>query len=164
MKEPEARSRAYDLMTIALKALGITDDSALRPYSAGCVEDADLNNERHGYISVGYDLTLSYTSFGKASDAAHKVHDAWVAAGHISTGTWTWGSPGTPEPMLSARSVPDGFLMGADVNTQIKLRVGVSSPCFQGPETAKPAASPSAADAKFDREDGGSTRIRDILG
>ncbi|WP_345680432.1 hypothetical protein [Yinghuangia aomiensis] len=67
MKEPEARSRAYDLMTIALKALGIADDSALRPYSAGCVEDADLNKERHGYISVGYDLTLSYTSFGKAS-------------------------------------------------------------------------------------------------
>ncbi|GAA4992379.1 hypothetical protein GCM10023205_76090 [Yinghuangia aomiensis] len=87
-----------------------------------------------------------------------------MAAGHISTGTWTWGSPRAPEPMLSARSVPDGFLMGADVNTQIKLRVGVSSPCFRGPETAKPAASPSAAATQSLREDGSSTRIRDILG
>ncbi|MGR6998392.1 hypothetical protein ACU686_10330 [Yinghuangia aomiensis] len=59
MTEPAARARAYDLMGLALNALGVRDDSAMRSVGGPCVEDADVNKQRHGYVSVGYGLGCS---------------------------------------------------------------------------------------------------------
>lgn len=169
MTEPTARARAYDLMGLALNALGVRDDSAMRSTGGPCVEDADVNKQRHGYVSVGYGLELQYTSFATAAEAARKVLKAWVDAGHIATQGWTGGTPAAPEPALFARSAPDGYLMSVSVNNHMTLEFGVSSPCFPGRETATPSPSQSspvsaASAAQPPRADGGSNRIRDILG
>ncbi|MGA4545140.1 hypothetical protein ACPA54_34640 [Uniformispora flossi] len=168
MTEPAARARAYDLMGLALNALGVRDDSGMRSVGGPCVEDADVNKQRHGYVSVGYGLEVQYTSFATASEAANKVLKAWVDAGHIATQGWTGGTSAAPEPALFARSAPDGYLMSVSVNNHMTLEFGVSSPCFPGQETAAPTAPRSSASAapatQPPRADGGSHRIRDVLG
>lgn len=158
MDEATAWGVVVDIMRRATQAVDMPPPAdETRPKGTECT---NTGGHPTGQIQLGNTVQRTVSRDAGVADL-HTLRQLWLDSGYRLTGDANWDDPFIT---LFFRDDKHRIRISANVNTAGQFSIAAYTDCMQPDETATTKSTSRAAGPTVPGDDGGLTRIRDVLG